>query len=622
MKRVPLDVLLGNPERAVPQISPDGKRLAYIAPDEGVLNVWVGDIDGEDFRPVTHDRERGIGGLFWIFGFSPYFWAHDNRHLIYIQDQGGNENFRVYRVEPETRETTDLTPFEGVQAQIIATKKRFPNEILVGLNKENPALHDVYRLDIAGGELTKVAENTPELAFGSLFGAWIIDEDLRVRGGIRQTPDGGLEVLVRETEDAEWEPALKIEFEDALLGRPLRFTGDGKGLWLLTSAGADTTRLVRYDLATRESTEVASDPHYDVSDAVFHPDTHEPQLALVIKDRSTHIVLDSEISDDVEAIRSLDTGDFSLLDRDHADQRWTVQFTSDDAPPTYYVYDRSTKRGRRLFNAQPSLESYDLAKMEPFSFASRDGLTLHGYLSFPPSAGRDRLPTVIFPHGGPWGRDTWGFFPWSQFIATRGHLCVQVDFRGSTGYGKAFVNAGDREWGAKMHDDLVDTVRYVVDQGYADADRVGIFGVSYGGYASLVAAAFTPDLFRCAASMVGPSSLVTLLESIPPYWEPIRALFNKRVGNVETERDFLWERSPLSKVDQIKIPMLVGQGANDPRVKQAESEQIVAALKERGIEHEYLLFDDEGHGFVKPENNVRFFEALEEFLDRHLAGRM
>ena len=334
-----------------------------------------------------------------------------------------------------------------------------------------------------------------------------------------------------------------------------------------------------------------------------------------------YVVLDPAIRDDLELLRELEPGDLVFAGNDDADRTWLVGYTADDGPIRYYAYDRVSHEATFLFEHQPALSDFELARMEPFSFESRDGLTIHGYLTFPPGADRQGLPAVLDVHGGPWGRDTWGFNPEAQWLANRGYLSVQVNFRGSTGYGKRFLNAGDREWGAKMHDDLLDAVAWVTAEGYADPERIAIYGGSYGGYAALVGAAFTPDVFRCAVDIVGPSNLKTLIESIPPYWAPMIAQFHTRVGNPETEADFLWERSPLSRVGDIRIPLLIAQGANDPRVKQAESEQIVAALRDKGIPHEYMLFPDEGHGFAKPENRLRFYAAAERFLAEHLGGR-
>jgi dipeptidyl aminopeptidase/acylaminoacyl peptidase len=602
---VPRSVLFGNPERMSPRISPDGTRTAWIAPDEGVLNVWVTPVGSRQATPVTRDRDRGIRS---------YFWAHDNRHLLYIQDKGGDENWRLYAVDLDTGDIRDLTPFDEVQARVEDVDKHFPNDVLVGLNRDNPELHDVYHLDLATGELEKIVENPGFVGF-------VTDNQMQVRGGLAPLPDGGLVIMVRETTEEEWRPLLQVSQEDALTTYPMTFTSDGKGLWAVSSAGANTGRLVKLDVATGEMEVIAEDPEYDVAGARLHPDTREPQLVTFLRDRTEHRVLDAALAPDIDLLSSVEPGDLTLLNEDDADRTWLVAYMNDDGPIRYYAYDREGRSTTFLFEHQPALSSYTLSHMEPFSFTARDGLTVHGYLTFPPELPRRNLPAVLNVHGGPWVRDAWGYDGEAQWLANRGYLCVQVNYRGSTGYGKAFVNAGDREWGAKMHDDVIDAVKWVVDQGYADASKVAIYGGSYGGYAALVGAAFTPDVFCCAVDIVGPSDLRTLIKSIPPYWAPMVAQFHTRVGNPDTEPDFLWERSPLSRVQDIRIPLLIAQGANDPRVKQAESEQIVAALKEKSIDHEYLLFPDEGHGFAKPENRIRFYAAAERFLAKHLGGR-
>jgi dipeptidyl aminopeptidase/acylaminoacyl peptidase len=332
-------------------------------------------------------------------------------------------------------------------------------------------------------------------------------------------------------------------------------------------------------------------------------------------------VLDDNIREDFEVIAGLGHGDFAVASRDRADENWLVSFTADDGGASYYSYDRETRSGGHLFDARPDLAEYDLARMEPVSFTSRDGLTIEGYLTLPPGSSERPVPMVLDVHGGPWARDGWGYNPEAQWFANRGYACLQVNYRGSTGYGKKFLNAGNKEWGGRMHDDLGDAVGWAVENGVADAERVAIYGGSYGGYAALVGATFTPDLFRCAVDIVGPSSLITLITSIPPYWKPLLSTFYERVGNPETEREFLESRSPLFFADRIRIPMLIAQGANDPRVKQAESEQFVAAMKDKGIDYEYLLFEDEGHGFARPENRLKFYAAAERFLAKHLGGR-
>jgi len=631
---IPREILFGNPERISPQISPDGSQLAWIAPRDGVLNVWVapiiasdagsiaGDsdasgVDWEAAKVVTDDTDRGI---------RMFAWARDGRHLLYLQDTGGDENWRLYDVDMETMARRDLTPFDGIQARIIATRKSHRDEVLVGINRDNPQLHDVYRLSLTSGELAKLIENPG-------YAGWLADEDMVVRGAISPLPDGGFDVLVRDSADAGWRTLLTIPADDVAASNVLAFTGDGSHLLAISSIGTDTGRLVRIDLdpkapqdpqASGEPEVLLEDPEADVAGAMLHPDTREPQIVEVLKDRTEYHVLDPSVAEDFEAIRALHTGDPQPVGRDEADKTWLVAFTDDAGPVQYFAFDRASRAGRFLFSSRPELSRYGLARMEPFSYQTRDGLTVHGYATFPPGSpdgGRAGLPTVLNVHGGPQARDVWGWDPEAQWLANRGYLCLQVNYRGSTGYGKSFVSAGDREWGAKMQDDLLDAVKYAVDQGWSDPARIAIYGGSYGGYAALAGAAFTPDVFCCAVDIVGPSNLQTLLETIPPYWKPMAAALYKRVGNPETDKDFLWSRSPLSRARDIRIPLLIAQGANDPRVKQAESEQIVAALKDAGIEYEYMLFPDEGHGFAKPENRLKFYAAAERFLAKYLGGR-
>jgi dipeptidyl aminopeptidase/acylaminoacyl peptidase len=616
---IPRRVLFGNPERVSPSLSPDGRQLAWIGPDDGVLNVWVAPVQAGDAAAeaqsgidwsaavaVTEDRDRGV---------RVYTWAHDRRHILYLQDRGGDENWRLFDVDLATGTHRDLTPFDDVQVQLIAVDKRFPTDVLVGINRDNPELHDVYHLDLVTGELRKVEENPG-------FIGWVADAEMVVRAGVAPQPDGGLILMVRDGEDRDWRPLMTVSAEDALTTGPLSFNVAGSSLLALSSVGVDTARLVRINLADGATEELAGDPEADVTGVRLDPDTWEPQIVTVLKDRAELIVLDPALSADVDAVGALDPGEPDIGSGDDEDASWLVAFNHDDGPVSYFAYERASRHGRFLFDHQPALSNYTLGAMEPFSFSSRDGLTVHGYLTFPPGQERAVLPTVLNVHGGPWARDAWGYDAEAQWLANRGYLCVQVNYRGSTGYGKAFINAGNKEWGGRMHDDLVDAVAFVVDQGWSDPDRVAIYGGSYGGYAALVGAAFTPELFACAVDIVGPSNLKTLIESVPPYWAPEIEVFHQRVGNPETEEDFLWSRSPLSRVSDIKHPLLIAQGANDPRVKQAESEQIVAAMTEAGIEHEYMLFSDEGHGFAKPENRLRFYAAAEAFLARHLGGRL
>jgi dipeptidyl aminopeptidase/acylaminoacyl peptidase len=603
---IPREVLFGNPERASAQLSPDGTRLTWLAPLDGVLNVWLADASGGGARPVTRDTDRGVRF---------YTWSHDNRHILYLQDAGGDENWRLHQVDPETEEDDDLTPYPDVQVQLVAHDRRRPHELLVALNREDERLHDVYHLDLRTRALTLLEKNLGDVS------GWVADRDLVVRAAVAATPDGGAILRVRDRADAPWRDLIVWEPSDALISGPVGFTGDGRALYLLDSRGVNATRLLRLDLVTGAERVIAEDPRYDVGGVVSHPETREAQLVAFTRARQEWVVLDDALAADVAALRGLNPGDFDIVDRTHADDRWIVAFTQDAGGVSYWTYDRGTRTGSFLFHTRPDLARYVLAEMRPITLTARDGLSLEGYLTLPPLPSRPSLPMVLNVHGGPWHRDVWGYDPEAQWFANRGYACLQVNFRGSTGYGKDFVNAANREWGGRMHDDLVDAVRWAVARGYADPGRVAIYGGSYGGYAALVGATFTPDLFRCAVDIVGPSNLITFIETIPPYWSTFLAMLKERVGDPETEADFLRSRSPLTHVDRIRIPLLIAQGANDPRVKQSESEQIVAALAAKGIAHEYLLFPDEGHGFAKPENRLSFYASAERFLATHLGGR-
>ena len=601
---IPRTVLFGNPDKASAELSPDGTRLAYLAPLDGVLNVWVGAADGTSMRPVTRDTDRGVRF---------YTWAHDNRHLVYLQDQGGDENWRLHKVQPETQADEDLTPYPNVQVQVLAHTKQRPYEVLLAMNHEDERLHDVYHLDLRTNELRQIAKNPGDVA------TWLADADLAVRACVATTDDGGAVLRLRDAVDADWRDAITWSPADALGSGPVAFRLDGRSLYLLDSRDANATRLVCFDTAGGTVRVLAEDRRYDVSDVELHPDTREVQLVGFVRERHVWDVHDSSLADDIAALRTLHPGDFTIASRTHADDRWIVAFTRDTEAVSYWLYERAARRGTFLFHTRAALGEYTLSEMRPIALPSRDGLRLEGYLTLPQL--RPPLPLVLNVHGGPWHRDTWGYDPESQWLANRGYACLQINFRGSTGYGKDFVNAGNREWGAKMHDDLVDAVRWAVAQGVADPARVAIYGGSYGGYAALVGATFTPELFRCAVDIVGPSNLITFIETIPPYWSTFLAMLKERVGNPDTEPEFLRSRSPLTYVDRIRIPLFVAQGANDPRVKQSESEQIVAALTAKGIPHEYMLFPDEGHGFAKPENRLTFYAAAERFLAEHLGGR-
>jgi dipeptidyl aminopeptidase/acylaminoacyl peptidase len=603
---IPRRVLFGNPVKTSPRISPDGTRLAYLAPVNDVLNVWVGPIRGSNFEPITNDTDRGIRF---------YFWAADNRHIFYVQDIGGNENWRLYATDVETKETRDLTPFDDVQVQIVQQDKHFPNQLLIAMNKDNPQVHDVYHLDVTSGELKLVAKNPGNID------SWTSDTQFNVRAAMAVRPDSGHDLLIRDSSEGEWRKALSWDADDSLNSGVLSFTQDGQSLYLIDSRDVNAGRLLKLDLSTNQTQVLAEDAQYDVSNVMIHPDSYEIQAVAFDKDRVEWQILDASIQLDFDRISDIHQGDFSIVGRDDNDSTWIVAFTVDNGPVPFYVYDRKDQSADFLFDNQPDLANYTLANMKPVTVTARDGLVLHAYLTLPADTEPKNLPMVLNVHGGPWARDSWGYDPEAQWFANRGYACLQVNYRGSVGYGKTFLNAGNKEWGGKMHDDLVDCVNWAIEQGIADPQKVAIYGGSYGGYAALAGATFTPDLFRCAIDIVGPSNLITLIRTIPPYWSTGLSMFYERVGNPDTEEDFLKSRSPLFHVDSIKIPMLIAQGANDPRVKQAESEQIVDAMKKKGINYEYLLFPDEGHGFAKPENRIKFYTAAEKFLVTYLGGR-
>ena len=602
---IPRETLFGNPERTRPQLSPDGQYLAYIAPDEkNVLQVWLRTVGQEDDRQLTDDKKRGI---------RMYFWTYKAQQLIYLQDSDGDENFHLYSVNIESDIVRDLTPFQGVKAQPVDLDPEFPDEVLVGLNLTDRQKFDVYRINLNNGAVEFDTDNPGNVV------SWTADATFQVRAATAATPDGGSELLFRETVDKPWETVRHWGPDDE--GGAVSFSADGKTLYIIGSHDANAQRLIALDLATREETVMAEDEQYDVGGILIHPTTRVIQAVSFYKDKVQWQVLDQSIAPDFEAITQVREGEFGVTNRTLADDTWLVAYTTDDGPVYYYSYDRESKSSTLLFSNQPELEELSLASMQPISYEARDGLTIHGYLTTPVGLEPKNLPTVLLVHGGPWARDNWGYSPIVQWLANRGYAVLQVDFRGSTGYGKAFLNAGNRQWAAAMHDDLIDAVQWLVEQGIADPDKVAIMGGSYGGYATLVGLTFTPEVFTAGVDIVGPSNLVTLMQSIPPYWAPMLASMYHRVGNLETEEEFLRSRSPLFFVDRIQKPLLIGQGANDPRVKQAESEQIVEAMKQANKPVEYVLYTDEGHGFARPENRLHFFAIAEAFLAKYLGGR-
>ncbi len=611
---IPRAVLFGNPEKSSPQLSPDGRRMAYLAshPETGVLNVWLRTIGTEDDRPITYDEARPV---------RRFQFAWNNRHLLYFQDSGGDENWHVWLVDLDDPEAAarDLTPFPKVTASLAGTSPDLPDTVLVSLNRRDSSLFDVYRLTLPGGELELVEENPGDVI------SWLADKSLTVRAATARTPDGfSSQLRVRAAHGDAWQTVMTWGPDDQ--GGPYGFTADGQGLYLSSNLGRDTLGARLYDIASAKETLLAERDNADLAGVLIHPRTRALQAVSFNRAREEWQVLDASIQAEFTALAALRPGEeFSVVGRDLNDRTWLVAFSADDGPARYYTWERAAQSATFLFASRPALEHYALAQMTPVEIPARDGYSLPSYLSLPPGVEPNGLPTVLYVHGGPWARDAWGFEPTAQWLANRGYAVLQVNYRGSSGFGKKFYNAAKRELAAKMHDDLLDGVAWLIAQGISDPDKIAILGGSYGGYATLVGMTFTPETFACGVDIVGPSSLVTLIESFPPYWKPFLAKsWYAFVGDPSdpAQRADLEARSPLFKIDRIKRPLMIAQGANDPRVTQAESDQIVALMREKGLPVTYLLFPNEGHGFAHPENRAKFYAAAEAFLAENLGGRV
>lgn len=610
---IPRKLLFGNPDRAAVQLSPDGEWISWLAPSDGRLNVWVAARQNPgDARVITHDTLRGIRF---------YTWAYNGEDVLYMQDQGGDENWHIYAANIHSGAVRDLTPLEGVQAQIRAISPEHPGEIVVALNDRVAQWHDLYRIDLRSGERTLILQN-------DRFGGFVIDGNYNVIVADEPQPDGGSTYY--RSADGGWQQWETVPQEDALTTGFAGVDKSGQTLYLLDSRGRNTGALFTKDLQSSRQTLVAEDPRADAGDVLLHPREKTLQAISFTYERKRWQVLDPQIAPDLEYLAGVADGELSINTRTLDDHWWLVVFNLDNSPVRYYLYDRQARRATFLFTNRSALEQYQLAKMIPAVIKARDGLDLVCYYSLPVGADSDGdgkpdrpLPMVLCPHGGPWGRDEWGFDTWHQWLANRGYAVMYVNFRSSTGFGKAFTNAGDFQWGESIIQDQADAVQWAVDQGIADPARVAIMGGSFGGYSALAGLTFFPDLYACGVDIVGPSNLITLLESVPEYWKPMIDLFTSRVGDFRTEegRALLRKHSPLTYADRIRRPLLIGQGANDPRVKQVESDQIVAALQAKNIPVTYVLYPDEGHGFARPENNRSFYAITEAFLAQFLGGR-
>jgi len=613
---IPVGHFFENPERMGAQISPDGSKLGYLAPEEGRLNVWVRPLDGGDGDAtcVTHDHVRGIAG---------WQWSRDSRRILYAQDQGGDEDFHLHVADLDrpAEPARDLTPFDGVRVSLVDVPHHDPTHVLLAMNQREPSAFDVHRLDLVSGELELVAVNPGNI------GDWVTDPQGRLLAAAAQTPEGDTEILVRASEDDPFHSLAVYANEDG--GDLYGFTPEGDALWVASAKGTDRKRLVRLRLVDAKEEVVDEHPDVDLTTAVIRGRTGELLAAVYLTERLEWHYHDEVFGGRVEAARSLHRGDLQGISRDEVEQRWVVTFNDDREPGVTFSFDARTGEGRFLFKPRPKLDPGALAPMQPVLLTSRDGLPLHSLLTRPLGGPRTGLPMVLLVHGGPWAQDVWGYHPEVQFLVNRGYAVLQVNYRGSTGRGKAFTHAAEGELGRKMHDDLVDAVAWAVEDGVADPARIAVYGGSYGGYAALCGVTFTPDLFAAAISYVGPSSLVTVIRSFPPYWRPfLQGTWFRYVGDPGTEEEpnpevvaDLLERSPLTYVDRITAPLMVVQGANDPRVTKVESDQIVAALRDRDVEVAYLVKDDEGHGFANPENRLDLYRAMERFLAQHLGGR-
>jgi len=608
--------LFGNPSKIAGSISPDGKWLSWIAPRDGVLNVWVAPVDKPDAaRPLTAEKTRPIRGV---------FWAPDSKSLLFVNDKGGDENFLLYGVDVASGKQSVLTPFEKTRVQVINISRHVKDRILIGVNNRDPRWHDVYSLDLKTGKLTLVQKNE-----GGYAGV-IADENLVLRLASKTRPDGGSDYFRFVGGKVEEKPVAQVGLDDSLTTAPLGFTTDGKTLYWNDSRGRDTAALVAQDVASGKSTVVAQDARADIASGLFDVRSGRLQAYEVDFLKHEYVPLDKAIGADLDYLKRELKGDFQVRSRTDADDKWIVDLDPVSQPASTWLYERKTKRLTKLFTARPELEGAPLVPMFPQEIKARDGLNLVSYLSLPkavdPSgsgkAGKP-VPLVLLVHGGPWARDSFGYRGYHQWLANRGYAVLSVNYRGSTGFGKNFISKADLQWGRKMHDDLLDAVDWAVKSGVTTRDQVAIMGGSYGGYATLAGMTFTPTTFACGVDIVGPSNLFTLLETIPPYWEAFKQQFYKRMGDPTTEegRAMLKERSPLNYADQIQRPLLIGQGANDPRVNVRESDQIAAAMDAKKIPVTYVLFPDEGHGFARPVNNIAFNAVAENFLASCLKGR-
>jgi dipeptidyl aminopeptidase/acylaminoacyl peptidase len=604
--RIPLEDFFKNPEKAYFQISPDGSYISYTAPWESRMNIFIQKIGQDSVKQITFEKDRDIAG---------YFWANNTR-LLYLKDEGGNEDYKLFGVDLDGGNSKCLTCFLGVRTQIIDELEDIPDEVIVGLNKRVPEVFDPYRLNIVTGEMTLLAENPGNIV------AWMTDHDGKLRLAFAITDGVNQTVLYRENETDKFKDILTTSWRDNF--NPQFFTFDNKQLYASSNLGRDKEEIVIFNPQTGKEVEsLYKNEEVDVDGLAFSHKRKVLTAAIYTTDKRNYHFFDNEAKDRFEFLQSKLPGyEISINDMDTAEKKFIVRTYSDRSRGAYYLFDSQTKELTKIADVSPWLKEEELSPMQPISYSSRDGLTIHGYLTLPKGYDPKNLPVIMFPHGGPWARDYWGFDPEAQFLANRGYAILQMNFRGSTGYGKDFWLKSVKQWGRTMQNDISDGVQWLIDQGIADPKRVGIYGGSYGGYAVLAGLTLTPELYACGIDYVGVSNMFTFMNTIPPYWEPIRQQFYELVGNPKEDSVMLAEVSPVFHVDKIVAPLFIAQGANDPRVNKAESDQMVEALKARGITVEYMVKDNEGHGFHNEENRFDFYRAMEKFLAQHIGDSL
>ncbi len=617
---IPRNVFDAPAEHDLLTISPNGKMIAYTAPsDKGVNNIWVEDLTTHQKRMATR-ATRGING---------YQWAYDNAHLLYQSDENGNEDYHLYSVDLKSSAIRDLTPFLGIRSEQILLAPSRPDELLVAMNLRDSKVFDVYRVNLQTGATVMDAQNP-----GDVIG-WTADQNLVVRAATAFNDNLETVVRVRDSGKAPWRDLLKIPFEQApFLGQVnggniiVGFSQNGKKLVVGSSKESPTNRLVELDVATgKELRVLAGDPQADLwqnfaTSFVLLRDPRDQHVQAAAFDylKPEWRAIDPAVAADLKYLAALQGGAFIVSSQDMSGQKWAIWYFTDNGPTSFYLYDRAAHKAQLIFQDRPQLTQYKLAEMRPMTIPARDGFKLVSYLTLPPGNAAKGLPLVLFVHGGPWARDEWGFDPLGQMLANRGYAVLQVNYRASI-INVPYMNAANEKIGTLTDDDLTDAVKWAIKEGIADPKRIAIMGGSFGGYSVLRGVTLHPDLYACGVDVVGPADLATLMNSIPDYWKPVKKRWLRRIGDVTADQALNEKLSPLYHAADIRVPLLIGHGQFDPRVKLAQSEKIVETIRKNGGKVTFVVYSDEGHGFVRPENNLDFDGRTEEFLHSCMGGR-